>query len=159
MTPCLLLLTPFMSSIQVQWVMIWCANRSWQPNCAHPCQILELMLMVKVWHCSAAKFEPKPTPFTVMRPCLLLLTPFMSSIQVQWWVMIWCAITGPGSPTVPTHVSRFWTDADAGQKFGIALRPNLSQNPHHSQSWHHVCCCWLLSCPPYRSNGWWFMMC
>jgi hypothetical protein len=63
-------------------------------------------------------------------------------------------LTGPGSPTVPTHVSRFWTDAD-GQKFGTALQPNLSRNPHHLQSWDHVCCCWYLLCPPYRSNGWW----
>jgi hypothetical protein len=47
-----------------------------------------LMLMVKsLALLAAAKSVPNSTPFTVIRPCLLLLTPFMSSIQVQWVMM------------------------------------------------------------------------
>jgi hypothetical protein len=45
-------------------VMIWCADRSWQPNCAHPCEILD-WCWSKVWHSSAAKSEPKSTPCTI----------------------------------------------------------------------------------------------
>jgi hypothetical protein len=44
---------------------------------------LMLMLVKSLALLAVTKSEPKSTPFTVMTSCLLLLTPFMSSIQVQ----------------------------------------------------------------------------
>jgi hypothetical protein len=84
----MLLLTPFMSSIQVQWVMIYdVLTGPGSPTVPPMSADFGLMLMVKSLELLAAKSEPKPPPFTVMTPCVLLLIPFMSSIQVQW-VMI-----------------------------------------------------------------------